>query len=183
MPAKDYVRGNTSKLINNEYYEIYLNSTKYPGRKALVNREDYDIIKDYTWYPNIKGERKRLYALAYNKITQKTIYMHVVLNPNWEMTDHIWHDEDLMIVDNRKDNLRECTGSQNAMNQRIQKNKTSQYRGVSWYKKTNKWQTNIKLNNKTIHIGYYYYKDEEEAARAYDTKAKKLFGSFAKTNF
>lgn len=42
---------------------------------------------------------------------------------------------------------------------------TSKYKGVSWYKPTNKWASFIRRNNKTKHLGYYY--SEEEAHLAY----------------
>jgi hypothetical protein len=70
---------------------------------------------------------------------------------------------------------------QNAMNGKKHKNSTSQYKGVSFFKRDQNWHAQIMLNSKQIHIGYF--EDEIDAARAYDTKAKELFGTFAKTNF
>ena len=51
---------------------------------------------------------------------------------------------------------------------------TSQYFGVGYYKRTETWvaQRHSKIKNKTFHNGYY--KDEETAAHASDTLARKL---------
>ena len=54
----------------------------------------------------------------------------------------------------------------------------SKYKGV-WKRKAS-WRANIKHNYKTIHLGSF--KTEEEAARAYNAKATKLYGEFAKLN-
>jgi hypothetical protein len=61
------------------------------------------------------------------------------------------------------------------------KNKTSKFQGVGFYKKTNKWRARIGYKGKQILLGYH--STPEEAARAYDTKAKELFGEFASLNF
>ncbi|HCB9836007.1 TPA: hypothetical protein M2Q89_000715 [Escherichia coli] len=49
-----------------------------------------------------------------------------------------------------------------------------------WRKDRSKWKAIIKANGKTHHIGLY--DDEEQAALAYNAKAKELFGSYAYLN-
>lgn len=58
---------------------------------------------------------------------------------------------------------------------------SSQYRGVCWDKQHKKWKANIKHQGKKIHIGLFH--SEEDAAKAYDEKAKQLHGIKAKLNF
>ena len=84
-------------------------------------------------------------------------------------------------LDNRKSNLRICTNAENQRNKGVYKNNKSGYKGVHWFKRDKKWQAQIKHNNKSIHIGLY--EDKEEAARAYDKKAKELHGNFKNLNF
>lgn len=105
--------------------------------------------------------------------------MHrAILNvPKGYKTDHRNHNG----LDNRKQNLRIATNSENQQNQKIRKNGTSQYKGVSWNSKHKLWYAQIKLNNKVKWLGDY--KNEIEAAKAYDEAAKELFGEFALTNF
>ena len=84
--------------------------------------------------------------------------------------------------DNRIENLRECTQSQNCMNSRKKrKGFSSKYKGVCWYKPSKKWQAVIQLNKKQIYLGRFDTKIE--AAKVYDEKAIELFGEFAKLNF
>ena len=93
-------------------------------------------------------------------------------------------------LDNRKENLRVCTRSQNMMNRGKQNNNKSGYKGVSYMKKKDPnyeypkpWRAQIKCptNQKVIHLGCYKY--PEQAARAYDKKAIELFGEYAQLNF
>jgi hypothetical protein len=79
--------------------------------------------------------------------------------------------------DNRIANLRMCTPSLNAVN-RATKSKTG-YRGVSIRGKS--IQVHIRANG----VGHYLgaYPTLIDAARAYDTAAKKHFGEFARLNF
>lgn len=90
--------------------------------------------------------------------------------------DHINRNK----ADNRFSNLRECDVQQNLINRAIQKNNTSGYKGVSWFHKRSKWVCSIKYNRKTIYIGTFDCK--REAARAYNKKAKEIFGEFAYLN-
>ena len=107
--------------------------------------------------------------------------MHLVINGKPKkglLIDHVNHNG----LDNRKENLREATKSQNAQNSRSNRDTSSDYKGPSWYKgkKTDKWQVKIEKNQKKLHVGYFHC--EHEAALAYNNKALKLFGDFTHAN-
>jgi hypothetical protein len=57
--------------------------------------------------------------------------------------------------DNRWINLRHATRSCNMQNQRIRPDNKSYFPGVRWYSSKSKWRTNITINRKQIHLGYY----------------------------
>jgi hypothetical protein len=98
--------------------------------------------------------------------------------PEGMFVDHINHNG----LDNRKANLRFATRAENNRNVRcLKKNKSSRYRGVYHDKKYKKWRAHISVNNKKRHLGYF--KDEKEAARAYDNAARKYYKEFAILNF
>ena len=58
---------------------------------------------------------------------------------------------------------------------------TSKYKGVSWFKQTQKWRVEIKYQGKSTHLGYF--DDEITAALVYDAKAYELRGEKARLNF
>jgi hypothetical protein len=58
---------------------------------------------------------------------------------------------------------------------------SSKYRGVCWFERNNKWQTQIRYDGKQHHLGCF--EDEEEAARAYDKAARAHHGEKAQLNF
>ena len=147
------------------------------GKFALVDEEDYEWLNQWKWYYN-NGYAARD---QWDPITKKQIKirMHrIIMNAKeGEEVDHINHNG----IDNQKYNLRVCTVSQNMQNSKSNKNSSSQYKGVSYNPMTQKCQVQIMYNGKFIYLGYY--KDEEEAARAYDKAAIELFGEFACLNF
>ena len=57
--------------------------------------------------------------------------------------------------DNRICNLRCATRSQNGMNRGIPINNTSGYKGVTWSKKSGKWNAYIRKDGKRMHLGYF----------------------------
>ena len=89
--------------------------------------------------------------------------------------DHINHIRD----DNRIENLREVTRSQNQFN-RIKIYGLSKYKGVSWDTRSGKWVVQIQKDGKRKNLGYF--DSEEKGAEAYNIEAKKLFGKYANLN-
>ena len=83
-------------------------------------------------------------------------------------------------LNNRRNNLRIATRAQNQHNQRPQKG-TSRFKGVCWHRDAAKWQAQIQIERRKIHLGYF--DSEIEATRAYDAAARNHFGEFARLNF
>jgi len=80
-------------------------------------------------------------------------------------------------LNNRIENLRECTQSQNMCNSKLSLSNTSGFKGVFWNKRAKKWQVQIGLNSKNIHIGYF--SDKNEAIEACIINRKRIHGEFA----
>lgn len=83
--------------------------------------------------------------------------------------------KDRNIYNNRKQNLRLATPSQQAANQKPR----AGLKGVSF--EAGKFVARIKCNGKVYYLGRFV--KDVEAARAYDVKAKQIFGEFASLNF
>lgn len=148
------------------------------GLFALVDGEDYERLNQRKWFFTQTGNNTYVtHQERQAKYVYKTIYMHrKIMNPPRNMEiHHINHNG----LDNRKANLRICTPQQNHSNRRKFKGK-SKYKGVYWKKLQKQWFAQITSGGKTKHLGYFAI--EEEAARAYDKKAKELFGEFARLN-
>lgn len=79
--------------------------------------------------------------------------------------------------DNRIENLRLATRSQNAANIKSKK----QFKGVYFEKERNKWVAVSKMEKKNYKIGRY--ESQLEAAKAYDDYVKKHYGEFGVFNF
>ena len=132
------------------------------------------------WYSiwNKNSKSCRVYCFDHKKFGLASRLLHrTIMNcPEGMVVDHQFHDT----LDNRKENLRICTVSQNAMNKRKSIG-SSRFKGVSWHKRDKKWKGKIVHNGRRISLGNF--SSEEEAARAYDAKALKLFGEFSCLNF
>ena len=149
------------------------------GQVALVDDEDYPPLSLHRWYAQWEPHGKTFYAARHVRELgkKKTITMHrMVMNalPN-QTVDHWDHNG----LNNRKENLRLCTGTQNQANQKKVRG-SSQFKGVCFLKKRNKWLCSIGFKNKTYFIGHF--NNEVDAARAYNSAALKLFGGFALIN-
>jgi len=56
---------------------------------------------------------------------------------------------------NKLENLREVTRSQNQYNKIMQKNTASGIKGVNWHKKSKSWVVRLNVNNQPKHFGYF----------------------------
>jgi hypothetical protein len=142
------------------------------GYSATVDESDYDELMKYSWFAHIVGDK------IYARNTKMT-YMHRLITNAHEsaVVDH----RDNNGLNNTKDNLRCCNKSQNGANRKgPNKNSRSKYLGVCLFTQTNRWQARVQKDGKYYHVGYF--KSEDEAALAYNKKAKELFGEFAYEN-
>lgn len=148
------------------------------GFTTLVDDEDFEYLNKWKW--NIRDLGYTKYVIRQSLVSDgvkrgTSIFMHrVVINtPKGMETDHINHNG----LDNRKINLRICTGMENHRNKRPK----GEFLGVSWYKRDSKWRAYINIDQKQIHLGYF--ENKIEAARFRDEASKKYFGEFAYLNF
>jgi hypothetical protein len=58
---------------------------------------------------------------------------------------------------------------------------TSRFKGVWWHAENAKWYAGVTIGGRRRWLGYHV--DEADAARAYDTAARRHFGEFASLNF
>ena len=148
------------------------------GLHAAVDPEDFDRVMQHIWNARQAPDSDRWYVSA--AICGKRVKLHqFVMNAApGELYDHVSRDG----LDNRKQNLRLATDSQNAMNRKRDRRNTSGFKGVSWNKDLHRWQAVIGSGGRKVkRLGFY--DTPEEAARAHDEKARKLFGPFARLNF
>jgi hypothetical protein len=97
--------------------------------------------------------------------------------PKGLLVDH----RNLNGLDNRRSNLRLATHGENNQNKRKRKGASSRYIGVSFEKRIKKWSARIMYKGKAIWLGNF--KNEIDAALAYDKAARKYYGEFARLNF
>ena len=140
------------------------------GQVVLLDDEDYEWLIKFRWHYATNGYIK----MKDTRILMHRFIMGVQDNPN-AYVDHINHNPS----DNRRSNLRLCTQKQNAANKSPRKNSTSKYLGVCKIKGW--WVAQIRMNGATKCLGRFM--DESDAAKAYDTAAKELYGEFANLNF
>ena len=84
---------------------------------------------------------------------------------------------DNMVIDHKNHNLLD---NRNAMNKVIVSNNTSGVTGVVWVKDMQQWRAEIKINTKTIYLGFFNNKDDAIAARK--SAEEKYFGEYSYDN-
>jgi hypothetical protein len=156
------------------------------GKVALVDLEDYERLAQFTWLVWQDWITGRFYAGRWSRkeeqagrLGKSMIPMHQEVLGKIEgfRIDHIRPNDTL---DNRKTNLRYATASQNGANRPAPSHNSSGFKGVCFSRREQKWRAYLTLNRKQIHLGFF--KDKNQAARAYDMAALKAFGDFAHLN-
>jgi hypothetical protein len=148
------------------------------GLYALVDDRDYELVSGYVWNvmnrPNGVVYARRTYRDDDGRLREQR--MHTLIT-GWTETDHINLDG----LDNRRENLRKATHSQNCANRRKPKHgRTSMFKGVHWNTRRQLWIASIMVHKRGLFLGGY--PSEIEAAVAYDAAAVKYFGEFALLN-
>lgn len=155
------------------------------GARILVDDEDFSFLVRYRWrlstaviYTDMR------YAITTSGVVYEdgtpatSVLMHRVIDRTQRgvLVDHANGNP----LDNRRQNLRRCTRSQNAMNRR-RVNTVSGFKGVVPYRgRTDRWVAQIFVNGTPIYLGVHGCRIA--AAEAYDRAATEHFGEFAATN-
>ena len=162
------------------YCFMHIKLTK--GQYATVDLKDYKELNQYKWSA-IHSFRNTYYAKRYiGKVAGKskfiTMHNQIMNPPKGFVVDHI----DSVGTNNTRRNLRFATPAQNSYNARKTYRKTvSKYKGVCQdRRRPGTFRADISFQHKRRHLGSF--NNEIDAARAYDTAAKKFFGQFAKLN-
>jgi len=178
-------------LENTVKIHLWKNKHELSEYYSIIDAEDYDkVMDDVTtvlesgkkrvnkWYVSEVVTGKKY---AFDGSKRKSIHRAVMGYPKNMFVDHINGNP----LDNRKENLRVCTPSENIQNCKPRRNSRSGYKGVWLSKDGLKIKAYIAVpgtsGKETIRLGSF--KTLEEAARAYDAKARELFGEFARLNF
>lgn len=154
---------NTNKKITNkillfdDHAEIVL-LDRYNNEvgSALIDIDDIDRCKKYKWRA-FHTKLKIPYSVA--TINGKQVLLHQFIMGNYDRglcIDHINRNP----LDNRKQNLRIVTHSENMLNRECCINDDA---GVMFYH--NKWRVDLKRNNNRYYLGSYDTKEEAIVVR------------------
>lgn len=125
---------------------------------------------------NVAGSQKDAYQRV--RVDGVNYYVHCLI---WFIEKGEWPPEEIDHSDtdgsnNRFDNLRLATFSQNRANTNIRSDNTSGIKGVS--KVGNRWKAQICVNKTIIYLGLF--KTKKEAGEKYAEESAKRFGAFAR---
>lgn len=157
--------------MRGKYGKIILDN----GMRCIFDKEDLEIVKSCYWSYN--PNNRRVNGLANGQTMQIARFIMIENGYNLSPLDFVDH-KNRDVLDNRKENLRICTRSENAINKGCQANNTSGHPGVSYHIKQKKYQAYIKVNQKHIHLGSF--ENIEDAILAREAAEEKYFGDFLK---
>ena len=151
-----------------EYFDhkdghLYWKKVMHPNKQYLVGQEVGSIHKTgyrhVTWMGKIHKVHRLIFLLEHGYLPKEI--------------DHINGDRQ----DNRLENLREVTRSENQFNKAMCSNNTSGFRGVNWHKHSKSWVVRVCTKGKTKILGYF--KDLELAGLVADEARNLYHGKFA----
>lgn len=146
------------------------------GFEAVIDASDVPLVEGRNWYaaPNC-GTVYAITKIRRGK-TMVTAYLHreISKTPAGLCADHIDGDG----LNNRRDNLRAATKSENMHNSGRKAANTSGYKGVGWCRRLGRWRARIRTSSGRKYLGSY---DTREAAyAAYCDAAERIHGEFAR---
>lgn len=148
------------------------------GQFAIVDDSDFEWLNKWKWCAKLRPNGQFYAARTTGRRSgKKTIRMHRVIGGaiKGDQIDHKNGDT----LDNRLENLRLCTASQNMCNRGASKNNTLGFKGVSWHKQMSMWRAEIYVRSQCFYLGLY--SSAAAASRAYKMASRQYHGEFART--
>lgn len=148
-------------IDKNKICILYSTSKLGIRTEIVISKCDYEELNKYTWrlFGNyVKGT-------VNNKLWTMHRYIMIVILKN-DVTSKVFIDHiDGNKTNNSRSNLRLSNVSDNSRNIKKRTDLTSQFMGVCFDKKSNKWKMKIKISGKEI---IAFYDNENHAAHHYD---------------
>lgn len=147
------------------------------GYSTTVDSHTLPMLGSLRWKAQVHAKRGKIYAVAYANGTN--FYMHRLLlgaQPG-QKGDHRDGDG----LNNRMDNLRIATISQNRANCGPRVDGGSGLKGVTWHKSSRKWLAGVTKARVKYYLGLF--RDKQRAALAVDRASLALWGEFAGLNY
>jgi hypothetical protein len=172
-PSVDYLR----QCFREESGKIFWNYRSQENFRSIKGWKIWNkrFAGSEAGYLNVRknGDRRWLICLDSRMFLRYQII--------WAMHTGQWTQEldhkNRISTDDRIDNLRPATQSQNMANGKVRATNTSGFKGVRWRPKTKKWQAIIRMNRKAVYLGQFT--KPEDAHAAYVDAAIRYFGEFA----
>lgn len=145
------------------------------GKKVLIDQDDYEKILSQKWYISVIKKNGDIYFYGY--INKKRVKLHrYILNQTNKkiIVDH----KNCNTLDNRKENLRCCSKTENQRNCRKHRDNKTGLKGIYYQKDAKKYHAQISVNRKVIYLGLFIKK--EDAHAAYCKASKKYHGEFGR---
>ena len=147
-------------MLTQELVQEKFNYNKYTGiltRNSASNRKVGTV--DSHGYIRLTINYKKYRA-------HRVIFLHVNgFLP--EYVDHIDGDR----LNNKIENLRYCSLSQNSMNSKVRSDSKSGVKGVMWHKASNRWRGYIRIGGRNKQVGSFKnIVDAEMAIKAFRAK-------------
>jgi hypothetical protein len=144
---------------------LYWKGVSHPNKQHMMDKPAGSIHKTgyrhITWRGKVHKSHRLIFMLHYGYLPPEV--------------DHINGDR----ANNRIENLRPATRSENQCNRNALANNTSGYPGVSWHKASKAWLVRVMKNGKSHLIGYF---KDLELAGLVATEARSLYhGAYAKS--
>ena len=153
----NYVHENNKKANTYDLSGEYgIGWTSNTNKEFYFDLEDYDKIKGHCWREEIDHSGYHFLATTING-------KHAIMS--WLVIGKYYDHKDRNPFNNKKDNLRPSSYSENARNRSTPSNNTSGIIGVHWEKRKMMWIAQIGINGKRTYIGQFVDKQNAIIAR------------------
>lgn len=139
--------------VDGDLMKIFIERRNGDVFEVLCDAEDIDVVSNFKW--SARKCRDRFYVVH----SRTDTYIHRLLMPNAKIVDH----KNRNPLDNRKNNLRSVTRSQNARN--VNSRVTSKTGVLGVYPKGDKYQSFVTIEKKVHYLGLFKTIGEGTMAR------------------